>query len=665
MLMAKIALVFVFLCASLVTKAQSRGLAVIDSMKADLDAYLLSDTVQVKMLFRLADIYKNIDTDSAWRYSAWGLSVAKKNNWQKGIAALYDNQGSLFSNNGDYQRAIEYYRAAQKINRRIGNKKNEIGNVINIGSVYQRQGDNVKALKNSFAALEVARDIGEKRYIALLYGNISDVYLSQESYSEAFHYSLQAYNAYQQLGDPSGIAGAADRIGSVYLARNKPVKAKPYFWESLNNYTKADDRIGQAKAWSHIALLHEANIAVKLKYLMNAQKLFDETNPFHALSITNTGNIGSVYAGIFYKTKDAQSSGKALAYLTRAVQAAEESGDLDNLAFFSAELANLQEFNGRYKDALKNFRRSKILTDSLYSQENKNKIASLRAEHTFHSREQAYRQQQQLSKLKLRQAYLYGALAIVGVSALLLILLTGYRIRHLRLKNELQNRELRNRHKLAESELKAIRCQMNPHFTYNILNSIESYVVEQDPDTAGKLVQKFALLSRLILENSTQSQVPVDSEWKALQLYAELEIIRFGNQFACRFEVDPSIDLTNLLIPPMLVQPLIENAIHHGLRRSAKENREVIISLTYSADSLIFIVSDNGIGIEHTENTGTRLPYKNRSFGLSSIKERIDIFNSMNDDPAAAFEIRSKSLGEGTGTIARLTFPKIFRNTPG
>lgn len=663
----KISIVLVQLVAGLQANAQKRGLAAIDSMKANLNAHRISDTNQVRIIYRISDAYKGIDTDSAMHYAKRGLTVAKENKWPKGIAALYDNLGSLYSNNGNYKKAIQYYAAALKINRKIGNKRNEAGNIINIGSVYQRQGDDALALENSFKALKITQAIDEKGYTALLYGNISDVYASQENYSMALAYSLKAYQAYRQLNDFAGLAGAADRAGSVYLSTKKLKEAEQYFHQSLKIYKELDDKMGQAKTLSHIALLYENDAAKSLGYLMPAQQLFEDTNPLHPLSITNLGNIGAAYTRTFFKTKDPDMAKKAGSYLKKAVAASKQVGDRDNLGYFSAELAVLQEGSGQYKEALLNFKRSKQITDSLYSQENKNKIASLEAQYAFRKKEESYKQQQQLSKLKMRQLYLYGALAIILVSSVLLYLLNQSRIRHLRLKNEMQKKEaeaqnkaLINRNKLSESELKAIRAQMNPHFIFNVLNSIESYIVENDSKTASRLIQKFASLSRLILENSTQSMVSADREWKALRLYAELEVMRFNQQFSCSFYADPSLDLSRLLLPPMLVQPLIENAIHHGMRNSATENNEITVSLEQTESTLLFTVADNGIGLDQAEKFKTFSAIKSKSIGISSIRERIEIFNGMNSGQAASFELQNNG-SEGKGTIAKLVLPKVVK----
>ncbi|RZK73941.1 MAG: hypothetical protein EOO92_17775, partial [Pedobacter sp.] len=212
---------------------------------------------------------------------------------------------------------------------------------------------------------------------------------------------------------------------------------------------------------------------------------------------------------------------------------------------------------------------------------------------------------------------------------------------------------------LAESELKAIRAQMNPHFIYNVLNSIESYILEKDAESASVLVQKFANLSRLILENSTQSLVAVSREWRALELYTELEAMRFEYIFKYEFINHSSIDLKKLLVPPMLIQPLIENAIHHGLRNSLNSESMVSIELTTNADHIIFKVRDNGVGLSATINKNEGHLFKQQSLGLKTIEERVLAINASRKKQWASFSIR-EVVGEGkNGTEALVMLPII------
>lgn len=182
------------------------------------------------------------------------------------------------------------------------------------------------------------------------------------------------------------------------------------------------------------------------------------------------------------------------------------------------------------------------------------------------------------------------------------------------------------RKRLSESELKAIRAQMNPHFMFNVLNSIESYILEKDATTASQLVQKFAKLNRLVLENSAYSYVSVAREWEALQMYVELEALRFNDTFDYNFSITGDYDLKSSFIPPMLVQPLIENAIHHGIRQNVAQRGNIQVTVQRSDDHVCFTVVDNGVGL-YKARVKPAHPYKKTSMGVATIEERLRLIN--------------------------------------
>ncbi|WP_353131045.1 two-component regulator propeller domain-containing protein [Parapedobacter pyrenivorans] len=215
------------------------------------------------------------------------------------------------------------------------------------------------------------------------------------------------------------------------------------------------------------------------------------------------------------------------------------------------------------------------------------------------------------------------------------------------------------RKRLSESELKAIRAQMNPHFMFNVLNSIESYILEKDAKAASRLVQKFAKLNRLVLENSAYSYVSVAREWEALNLYVELEALRFNNEFDYDFSVAGNMDMKNLFIPPMLVQPLIENAIHHGIRQHVGQRGRIQVAAQQNGDCICFTVVDNGAGLEKSRSKPSH-PYKKTSMGLATIEERLKLINRNAGCTTGRLELTSLKVDGLSGTKAVLCIPLVL-----
>ncbi|MFT4202792.1 MAG: histidine kinase [Chitinophagaceae bacterium] len=204
---------------------------------------------------------------------------------------------------------------------------------------------------------------------------------------------------------------------------------------------------------------------------------------------------------------------------------------------------------------------------------------------------------------------------------------------------------------IKDIRTQVLRAQMNPHFIFNVLNSIESYIVENDSRTASRLIQKFSLLCRFTLENSSQTTVNAEQEWEALKLYTEFEAMRFPGKFRYSFEVEDGTELSSLSITPMMVQPLIENAIHHGIRNSDKRDLQLGIQVQRKEDVLVFVVRNNGARLR--DGQVVKSSFKAKSMGIAIIKERIDIINQTIGKKKASFSLSENDFF----TVATLSLP--------
>jgi LytS/YehU family sensor histidine kinase len=200
--------------------------------------------------------------------------------------------------------------------------------------------------------------------------------------------------------------------------------------------------------------------------------------------------------------------------------------------------------------------------------------------------------------------------------------------------------------KFSESELKALRSQMNPHFVFNILNTIESYALENNKGAVSVMIQKFSRLTRLVLENSMNQLVPFQNDWRSLQLYVELEQMRYADDFRVIYNVQDEILEGEYFIPPMIIQPFVENAIIHGLRNKADHGGILNLSARLLNEYIIVEVQDNGIGrVKAAELKGNNSIQK-KSLGIKITKDRISIFNNLKQNKKVTVEI--EDLPEGT-----------------
>ena len=181
--------------------------------------------------------------------------------------------------------------------------------------------------------------------------------------------------------------------------------------------------------------------------------------------------------------------------------------------------------------------------------------------------------------------------------------------------------------KIAETEMTALRAQMNPHFIFNCLNSIKLYTLENDSQTASGYLTKFSQLIRLVLENSRSEKVTLQKELETLKLYIELEAMRFKNKVKYQINVVPHIDQQYIEIPPLLLQPYVENAIWHGLMHKP-EGGNISIDITQPQEYLLHIeISDDGIGREMAKEHKSKSATRQKSFGLKMTSERLEAIN--------------------------------------
>jgi ligand-binding sensor domain-containing protein/putative methionine-R-sulfoxide reductase with GAF domain len=181
----------------------------------------------------------------------------------------------------------------------------------------------------------------------------------------------------------------------------------------------------------------------------------------------------------------------------------------------------------------------------------------------------------------------------------------------------------------VETEMLALRAQMNPHFMFNSLNSINNFILKNDTDKASEYLTRFSQLMRMILDNSRQEWVLLENELKALQLYMELEAVRLKNIFAYSVSIDQNIQIASLQVPPMIIQPYIENAIWHGLLHRQEHGGLLQLTISNHDNCLQIMIEDNGIGRKESAQMKSKYQGHKKSHGMQITAERIDIINKI------------------------------------
>ncbi|NQY66695.1 MAG: histidine kinase [Flavobacteriales bacterium] len=203
--------------------------------------------------------------------------------------------------------------------------------------------------------------------------------------------------------------------------------------------------------------------------------------------------------------------------------------------------------------------------------------------------------------------------------------------------------------------LRSLRSQMNPHFIFNALNSVNSFISVSDEKSANKFLSEFSTLMRTVMENSEHDFISLNKELEIIKIYVELEHFRFQDKFSYKIDIDDDLDDEEIVLPTMLIQPYIENSIWHGLRYKESKG-ELLVSLKKSNKKLLVTIQDDGIGRKKSEQVKTKNQKKNKSTALKNIGERVELFKSLHN---ISLEVSINNLNDdGTGTVVSIVIPQ-------
>jgi sensor histidine kinase YesM len=353
----------------------------------------------------------------------------------------------------------------------------------------------------------------------------------------------------------------------------------------------------------------------------------------------------------FYKYYAATGNAeRALQYLKAAMQEATESHYLPIVLKYSHELHSFFLNQGDSLQALQFLIHYQSLQDSINTINTRTSIVNFESETNAAQREKDI---ELLEIQKTTQRIYY----LIGMAFFVMIMLGAYsRFRYIR-RTEKEKLTATFKNQLAQVEAKALRAQMNPHFIFNCLNSINSFIIDKEHDRASEYLIKFSRLIRQILENSSSESIPIEKELEALKLYTDLESARFDNKFTCEHHIDKCINLQNIMIPPMLLQPFVENAIWHGLMHKKTTGTIKLIIKNSGPNLLKISIVDDGIGRDKAAQLNSKSG-THKSFGIEITSHRIEMMNKLYSTGNRINIIDMKDdHGNATGTRVDLIIP--------
>lgn len=590
-----------FLCLylffSLCTFSSTAQNSVLNSLRKELKLHPEKDTIRVKLLVNTAWNMTYDTPNEAFPYVTEALDISNQLGWTKGVGFALRQEGTLYYSMANYVKAMECYLEALKISNTL-----------------------------------------DPVFTASLHNNLGNIYAELKQYDKA----ISSYEEYLKLSKKAAsinneINGLTN-LGLIYTETNEIDKGIQYIEEALTlaKSEKVDFYISSIINNLGLAYKRKKDYPTSLEYYNEARVLAHNQQNAHieAAALNNIADINILMKE--YTTAETNS--------LEALKLAEASDALDWQADAWETLSAIYKEKGDYKKALNAYQKHIVLRDSILNENNKSELT--RKEMQFQ-----LEKQQTIAADELKRQQLIKKGLLIGGTFILFAAIVGYFLYKKR-RDAIEQKKVSDfKSKVSETELKALRSQMNPHFIFNALNSISNYMETHDVATANEYLVMFSKLMRSILENSEKKWIPLAEELELMELYMQLESLRLEHNVTYSINIDPSIDPEDTLVPPLITQPFIENSIWHGISKKESEGT-ISIHVQKNTENLLITIEDDGVG----RSTNSEIIPTKESMGIKITKNRLDIINSL-QNLKSNFKISDKK----QGVKVELTLPLEVR----
>ncbi len=584
------------------------------------------------------------------------LEAHQKSGNLKGQASATNNIALIKYNQGDYRGALENHEKATAIFEELGLRKNILNSQMNTGVVFLALADYPNALEyflKSLSQTEV-QDIWER---GNLYTNLGLLHKNLNELEEAKSYHQKAIDLYRKEGYKQMEASSMGNLGAVLQLQGKKEEAENLFSEALSLNKEIGNKRRIASDFTALGSLFSENMDFNKakKHLDSASLFYSEIGEKLGLSM-----VLLQLANLEKSSFSGRNLSKALELEQKALTLAQESESLDAQRSAWKALAETQKELELYQKSLESFQNFQAFQDSIFNDENEKRLLSLKIGYEFETREKKltaeFESEKQLLKLEKESERLKASLYLIGIGALVLISGGGFWAFRLQTKNRRLKLESDFRAQVAELELKALKAQMNPHFIFNALSSISNFLLKNQPQEADRYLTRFSRLIRRILEYSDVKEISLSEEINLLQDYIAIEALRLGKKIDFEVLLEGGVDDSQVLIPPLLLQPLVENSIWHGIAPS-KEEGLITLKVHQQDHSCLLVLRDNGTGMKEF----VEIPEKHQSMGMKLVKNRLENLNFKNGENALS--ILWKNLSPGFEVQLTIAQPNSIKFT--
>ncbi|MEM9679905.1 MAG: tetratricopeptide repeat protein [Bacteroidota bacterium] len=562
--------------------------------------------------------------------------------------------------------AIYYSKLAEKFSQ-DRNMEKQFADALRLKAfAFYLKGDFYNSMLYNSRSLNIKEKIKDSVGISFSLNNIGLVYYELKEYDSAKKAFEQSLAIHEKLKDTLRVAFSLNNLGMIYLDNKDYPEALSHFNKSLAIKENSNDKRGVANTLNNIGLME-----IELKNYNKALAHFKRSLSLKKeIGDRNYGSSFGNMAQAYFKLGDYQ---QAIAYSKQGLSIAQKNAVLEGVLASSEYLYKSYREIGQSQLALNAYEIYITAKDSMNSERSEREV--IRQQYRYEYEKQAvsdsiaFTKEQEIKDTQIRaneaelQKKRIEEYVLIGGILLVLTFLTLLNGRLKIIKNqkliiEEKNKEIASA--MTTLEAKALRVQMNPHFIFNALNGIQSVLFLKGERKANEYFGLFSKLMRFTLDMNSFEDTTLANEIDYLKSYASLENMRINGRLDIQFNIDPELDLEHIKIPSMLFQPIVENAILHGLMPKA-DDRTLVISMQKQGDFLEGTVLDNGIGREASselrqQKKGLK-PHK--SWATNILKDRIEHFNATNEKDMTFTIIDLKENNKASGTKVVLKIPIV------
>ena len=599
----------------------------------------------------------------ALRYRHAAMKIYEELGNKDGLMTTYLGIGSVYGNLANYPEALKNFLLALKLAREAGNKNMIAGALRNLSVLYQYENNLAASFTAAKESLKISEETGNKRGIASASGSLGVIYTKQEKYEEAINVFTKTLEIYRDLNDKQNEAYMYNQIGTVKTKQGKLDEALGMCRSALQLRSAVNDKWGVAESEINIGSLlakQSARLPEKeaknkydsaIMYISKAAAVMkdfgykqSEQNAYRQLSeiylALKDYKKAIEYKEMHLKIRDSIMNNETTRKLEQqrtqfeVEKAVTEEKAQNDRALAEVRIAGEKKLaEERTRHALQ-AAQEKYLFDLAVADERTGQERIKAEEQLKHEQavaEEKYRSGLVLATTKAKQEREKAVInrkneiRMMGTGMLIFVLVFVFlylRQRTLRLRAVEKAEAV---HKMAELELQSLRAQLNPHFMFNSLNAIQDLIVNENNEKSQLYLSRFSKLLRMLLDNADQPFVSVRQELELLELYLSLENLRIPNlQYS--IEKDPELDAEERMIPNMMLQPYIENAIWHGLSNK-KGERKLQVRIHEGSRATEFEVEDNGIGRKKAAELKQQFRHGHHSKGMQLLSKRFELLS--------------------------------------